>query len=318
MSDRDPRPTEGGSGPAAGEPRSVRIGEVTICAELLGPPGGRPLLLVHGLGAQLVDWPAQLLGGLVAAGFRVVRYDNRDVGLSTHLDALGMPDLVRDVGHPERAPYLLADLADDAAGLLDALGVEMAHVVGVSMGGMVAQELAIRHPERVSSLCSIMSTTGDPSVGQPSPDALAVLLGPAPTDRSTAIEQSIAGARVVGSPGFPFDETERRARAAASYDRSHDAAGVARQLAAIVASPDRTTALAALTMPVLVIHGEADPLVAPSGGRATAAAVPGARLVTFPGMGHDLPTELIPTIVDHLVAHADMADRSGQGDPAAR
>ena len=305
------------SAPPVGEAQSVAVGKLTICAEVLGPRDGRPLLLVHGLGAQLIDWPPELVDGLVQAGFRVVRYDNRDVGLSTHLDELGMPDLVRDVGHPERAPYLLADLADDAAGLLGALGIERAHVVGVSMGGMIAQELAIRHGQLVSSLCSIMSTTGDPTVGQPSAEALAVLLRAAPADRSAAIEQSVAGARVTGSPGFPVDDATRRARAAASYDRSHDTAGVARQLAAIVASPDRTAALGGLTMPVLVIHGEADQLVAPSGGRATADAVPGARLVTFAGMGHGLPAELIPAIVDHVVALADLAEhaeQAGRGD----
>ncbi len=288
---------------------SVQVGNLSLCVEVLGPPSGRPLLLVHGLGAQLVDWPDELVDGFVAAGFRVVRFDNRDVGLSTHLDALGMPDLVRDAGHPDRAPYLLADLADDAAGLLGTLGIGRAHVVGVSMGGMIAQELAIRHPDNLSSLCSIMSTTGDPAVGQPSPEALAVLLRAAPTGRDEAIEQSVAGNRVTGSPGFPFDETAARAKAAARYDRSHDAAGVARQLAAIVASPDRTPALRGLTLPALVVHGEADALVAVSGGHATAAAIPGAEIVTFAGMGHDLPPALIPAIVASVTRLADRADR---------
>ena len=299
----------GPAGPGHVTTTSVQVGELSLCVEVLGPPAGRPLLLIHGLGAQLVDWPDELVDGLVAAGFRVVRFDNRDAGLSTHLDALGMPDLVRDAGHPDRAPYLLADLADDAAGLLGALGIGRAHVVGVSMGGMIAQELAIRHPDALSSLCSIMSTTGDPAVGQPSAEALAVLLRAAPAGRDEAIEQSIAGNLVTGSPGFPFDEAAARAKAAARYDRSHDAAGVARQLAAIVASPDRTPALRGLKLPVLVVHGEADPLVAVSGGRATAAAVPGAEIVTFPGMGHDLPAALIPEIVTRITRLADRADR---------
>lgn len=259
------------------------------------------MLLVHGLGAQLIDWPAELLARLVAARLEVVIYDHRDAGGSTHLNHLGLPDLLKVRDDPAQAPYLLSDLADDAAGLLAAIGVTRAHVVGVSMGGMVAQELAIRHRGLVATLCSIMSSTGDPSVGQPTDAALAVLLRGAPSDRAAAIEQSVAGARVIASPSYGFDEATARANAAAKYDRAHDPAGVARQLAAIVASPDRTEALRRLELPALVVHGTADPLVQPSGGEATAAAIPGAELRMFAGMGHDLPGPLLGEIATAIV-----------------
>jgi pimeloyl-ACP methyl ester carboxylesterase len=280
------------------------------------------LLAVHGLGAQLVSFDEGFVAALVRRGFRVVRYDHRDVGLSTKLDHLPPPDLGRALaqvaaGERAAAPYSLDDLADDAAGLLDALGVDQAHVVGVSMGGMVAQLLAIRHPERVRSLCSIMSTTGAPGVGAPRPEALEVLLRPPPADRAGAIAAAVASARVIGSPGFPFDEDRVAARAAAEYDRCFAPAGVARQLAAILAAGDRTEALRRLRVPTCVIHGRADPLVTPSGGEATAAAVPGARLVMVDGMGHDLPEGAWPAIVEAIAQNAARADPRVASHPAA-
>ncbi len=243
-----------------------------------------------GLGAQLIAWDDEFVEGLARRGFYVIRYDNRDVGRSTWFDEAGVPDIAAIVdGEEPRPVYLLTDMADDAAGLLDALGIPSAHVLGASMGGMIAQSFAIQYPERVRTLVSVMSTTGDPSVGQPHPEVLGSLLAAPPTDRAAAIDQSAKMWSVIGSTGFPFHEERIRANAAAAYDRAFHPEGTARQMVAIVASPDRTPGLAKVSAPTLVIHGESDPLVDPSGGRATAEAIPGASLWTIPGMGHDLP-----------------------------
>jgi pimeloyl-ACP methyl ester carboxylesterase len=195
-------------------------------------------------------------------------------------------------------------MAGDAAGLLAALGIDRAHVVGASMGGMIAQALAIAHPERVLSLCSIMSTTGDPAVGMPTPEALEVLLSPAPRDRDGYIERQLAISKVIGSPGYPHDEERIRKRAARAFDRSFRPDGVLRQVLAIISSPDRTEDLRHLRIPTLVIHGEQDPLVALSGGLATAEAIPGSRLIKMPGMGHDLPPELWSEVVTAITGNA--------------
>ena len=286
----------------------VRANGLELAYETAGDPADPVLLLIMGLGAQLIDWPAEFCDELAARGFHVIRYDNRDVGLSASLDELGKPDIRAILGgDPSTVPYRLADLATDAAGLLKALGVERAHVVGASMGGMVAQQLAVDHKDRVASLCSIMSTTGDPTVGRPTPEAAAVLLQPPATAREEVIAAAVASSRVVGSPGFPVSDEERLRRVTAKYDRSYRPAGRARQYAAILASPDRTAALHAVTVPTLVIHGEDDPLVGVSGGRATAAAVPGADLLVIPGMGHDLPSEVWPRMIDAIVANARRA-----------
>ncbi len=276
---------------------------MTIEYETFGDSGSPPVLLIMGLGGQLTAWDADFCRGLAAEGFYVIRYDNRDVGLSTWLDEAGDPDigaLLVGTGH---APYAIADMAADAAGLLDALGIASAHIVGVSMGGMIAQTFALDYPERTRTLVSIMSTTGDPTVGQPHPEALATLMVPPATTREEAIELGVKGWRVIGSPGFGFDEDSVRERAAAAYDRATHPAGLARQLAAIITQPDRTASLASVTVPTLVIHGEADPLVDPSGGRATAAAIPGAELTLIPGMGHDLPLELSDRLIADFTAH---------------
>jgi pimeloyl-ACP methyl ester carboxylesterase len=266
------------------------------------------LVLVMGLGAQMINWDNDFCGLLADEGFRVIRFDNRDIGLSTYLDDLPVPDLAALLGGDlSQAPYGLPDMADDIAGLLDALGISRAHVVGASMGGMIAQQFAINHPARLLSLCSIMSTTGDPTVGSATPEALGALLRPAATTREQAIEQGAIGSVIIGSPGFPLSETERRARAAASYDRAFHPAGGARQTAAIISSHDRTEGLRKVTAPTLVIHGEADPLVDQSGGKATAAAIPDSELVIIPGMGHDLPRPLWPTFVESIVRNARRA-----------
>ena len=270
--------------------------------EEFGNPDDPPLLLIMGLGAQMVAWDDEFCRLVAARGFRVVRFDNRDTGLSTKIDGGPAPNVLGAItGDMSSASYTLADMADDTAGLLDALGITAAHVVGASMGGMIAQTLAIRHPDKVQTLTSIMSTTGALDVGQPDPAAVALLLTPPPVDRAGFIEHSVGASRVLASPGFPFDEERARQRGALSYDRCFYPAGVARQLLASLASGDRTPALRSLQVPTLVIHGDRDPLVTPSGGRATAAAIPGARLLVVPGMGHDIPREAWETIADAIV-----------------
>ncbi|HEY4927893.1 MAG TPA: alpha/beta hydrolase [Acidimicrobiales bacterium] len=275
---------------------TIAANGIEIAYETYGDPASPPLLTIHGLGAQMTDWPQELIDGLVGAGFFVITFDNRDQGGSTWQDGAGQPDLgalLADSNSP--VPYLLSDMAADAAGLLDALGIESAHVLGVSMGGMIAQQFAIDFPTRTRSLTSIMSTTGA-NTGPPTPEAMAALLVEPVTERTAAIEQSLAGSRVIASPGFPFDEVGMRARAEVHFDRGHHPAGTARQLAAILASPDRAAALAGVSVPSLVVHGAADPLVTLPGGEATAAAVPGAELWVVDGMGHDLPVAIIPEL----------------------
>ena len=271
-----------------------------------GDPSDPPLLLVMGLGGQLTAWPQGFVDGLTARGFFVIRFDNRDCGLSTKFD--GTPDFMAlFAGDPASASYLLEDMAEDAAALLAELGIVKAHVVGVSMGGMITQALVINHADLFLTAASIMSTTGDRSVGMPTGEAATALLRPPATNRQEAIEASLQGSRVIGSPGYPTDEGILRERAGAAYDRSYCPDGTALQLAAILASPDRTAGLHGVRMPFLVIHGEADPLVVLSGGQATAAAVPGAKLITIPGMGHDLPEALWATVTDAIVANTELA-----------
>ncbi len=278
------------------------VGDVELAYESFGSPGDTPLLLVMGLATQMVGWPDGFCRALADRGHHVVRFDNRDIGLSTHLDDAGAPDVMSLFAGAGTAPYSLADMADDTAGLLDALGWESAHVVGASMGGMIAQSLTIRHPHRVRSLVSIMSTTGDRSVGSPAEVALGVLFAPPATSRDEALQRAVDTYRVIGSPGFEFDEAALRERAGLSFDRAYDPAGVARQLAAILTTDDRTAHLGEITVPTLVVHGAQDTLVDVSGGRATAAAIPGADLWVVEGMGHDLPRELWPDVVDRISA----------------
>jgi pimeloyl-ACP methyl ester carboxylesterase len=286
------------------DPMSSAIANgITIEYETFGDPESPPVLLIMGLGGQLTAWDLPFCNELADAGFYVIRYDNRDVGRSTWFDEAGEPGLAELLAGSVTPTYTMSDMAADAAGLLDALDLESAHIVGASMGGTIAQTFAIAYPERTRTLVSIMSTTGDPSVGQPHPQALAALMAPVPTSRDEVVDQSVISWRVIGSPGFPFDEQAVREHAAAAYDRAFHPGGTARQLAAIIFQPDRTAALAAVMAPALVIHGEADPLVDPSGGKATAAAIPGAQLKLVPGMGHDLPPELISEIVADLAKH---------------
>jgi pimeloyl-ACP methyl ester carboxylesterase len=276
--------------------------------EVLGDSSDPAMLLVMGLGMQLLAWEEGLCRMLAERGFYVIRYDNRDVGLSTKIEDAPVPDLFALIaGDGSSAGYTIEDMADDAAGLLDHLGIEAAHVVGVSMGGMIAQALAINHPERVLSLTSIMSTTGDRAVGQPRQSAMPALISPAPADREEFIEHQLGLFRLIGSPAYPMPEDRFRGLARSMYDRMHYPIGFMRQLAAVVASPVRTEALGSVRAPTLVIHGEEDPLIEVSGGEATANAVPGAKLMKVPGMGHDLPAELWPQFVDAIVANAERA-----------
>jgi pimeloyl-ACP methyl ester carboxylesterase len=285
--------------------RHAAAGAVELAYETFGDPADPPVLLVMGLGTQMLAWPDGFCRLLADRGLFVIRFDNRDIGLSTHLHDAPPPDVMAAMtGDTSSASYTLSDMAADTVALLDALGLRSAHVVGLSMGGMIAQTVAIEHPERVLTLTSIMSTTGDPSVGGATQEALGALLAPPASTREEAQERAVAGYRIIGSPGYPLDEEALRERAGTSFDRAHDPAGVGRQLLAILASGDRTARLGEVGVPTLVIHGERDPLVDVSGGRATAAAIPGAELAVLEGMGHDLPRELWPELVDRIAAHA--------------
>ena len=286
---------------------SVESNGITIEYETRGQ--GDPLLLVMGLGAQMTDWPDEFVTGLVDAGFQVIRFDNRDVGLSTEF-TWKAPSQVRTVlgmmaRRPVKAEYLLSDMATDAVGLLDALGIESAHVVGASMGGMIVQTMAIEHPTRVRSLTSIMSNTGDRKNGRIAGKLITkVVRLPAPT-RETAVERSVTTFRLVSGPHF--DESEHRLLAKGNLERSYRPEGAARQTAAIAASPDRTPGLRRVKVPTLVVHGLVDPLVKPSGGVATAKAVPGARLIMYPDMGHDLPRPRWADLFAEIRRTADQA-----------
>jgi pimeloyl-ACP methyl ester carboxylesterase len=280
-------------------------GAVELAYETFGDPADPPVLLVMGLGTQMLAWPDGFCRLLADRDLFVIRFDNRDIGLSTHLHDAPPPDVMAAMtGDTSSASYTLSDMAADTVALLDALGLRSAHVVGLSMGGMIAQVVAIEHPERVLTLTSIMSTTGDPSVGGATQEALGALLAPPASTREEAQERAVAGYRIIGSPGYPLDEEGLRERAGTAFDRANDPAGVGRQLLAILASGDRTPRLREVGVPTLVIHGERDPLIDVSGGRATAAAIPGAELAVLEGMGHDLPRELWPELVDRIAAHA--------------
>jgi pimeloyl-ACP methyl ester carboxylesterase len=295
-------------------PDTVDAGGIEIAYETFGEEGDPPALLVMGLGTQMIWWDDEFCSALADRGYRVIRFDNRDVGLSTHLHDAPTPDVMAALGgDTSSASYTLDDMADDAFGLLDALGIDSAHVVGVSMGGMIAQTMAIRQPARVRSLVSIMSTTGDSAVGQPTQEATEALVAPMPSNRDEAIERTVSTWHTIRSPGFSYDEERTRELAELSHDRAFDPAGFGRQLLAILASGDRTANLRRVDVPALVIHGDADILVQPSGGEATAAAIPGADLMIVEGMGHDLPREVWERILDGVEATA----RRGEEDEQA-
>jgi pimeloyl-ACP methyl ester carboxylesterase len=285
---------------------------VTLCYETFGDPADTPIVLVMGLATQMIAWHEEFCEQLAERGFYVVRFDNRDIGRSTHFDfsppSLGQ--MLRRRAGPEQ--YTLSDMAEDTAVLIRELGIAPAHVVGASMGGMISQMLAAEHPEVVRSLTSIMSTTGSRIHGQPALSVYRYLLRPPPRDREGYIERSAEVFGLVGSTGFERDEQYIRERAGRAFDRGFDIRAGGRQLGAIVASGDRTKKLGRIKAPTLVIHGTVDKMVRPSGGRATARASPGARLMMIDGMGHDLPRGVWPQIIDAVAEHARAADGARQ------
>jgi pimeloyl-ACP methyl ester carboxylesterase len=293
----------------------ARANGIELEYEVRGADDGEPLLLIMGLGAQMTRWPPALIDKLTAKRFRVITFDNRDVGLSHKLDGAGPPDMAAILeavraGREPPAAYTLDDMASDSVGLLDALGIAKAHVVGASMGGMIAQLVAADYPERVLSLTSIMSTTGAPDLPQATPEAMAVInqRGPDPReDFEGFLAHSIKGSRAIGSPAYPANEAEVRERATADFQRSFYPVGFSRQYAAVMASRDRRAKLAKVKAPTMVVHGEADPLVRLEGGQDTARHVAGAELVVLPGMGHDLPAALHDKIVAAIARAAERA-----------
>jgi pimeloyl-ACP methyl ester carboxylesterase len=286
----------------------ARVGGLRLCYETFGSDGAPSLLLVMGLASQMLLWDDAFCEDLAARGFRVIRFDNRDVGRSTILRDARVPARWQlALRHSAGAAYALEAMADDAAGLLDHLEIDAAHVVGASMGGMIAQLIAIRHPERVLSLVSIMSTTGNRRVGRPDPRVALRMLRSAARTRDAYIEDHVQMYRLIGSRDFDFDEEHKRQRAGRLFGRGIHPAGSARQMAAVVTAEDRTELLRRIRVPTAVIHGEQDPLVNVSGGRATAVAIPNAELVILPGMGHDLPRDLWPRIIDIIARTTNRA-----------
>jgi pimeloyl-ACP methyl ester carboxylesterase len=291
---------------AATREQTARVNGIEIVYEEFGDPANETLLLIMGLGVQMLGWDERFCQLLVERGFHVVRFDNRDVGRSTKIDGGATPDVgAAMLGDASSASYALEDMADDTVRLLDHLGIHAAHLVGASLGGMIAQTVAVRHPERVLSLTSVMSTTGGQAVGQPHPEAIPALLTPPPADREGYAESTVAAFRVIGTKGVDGSDEFVRERALRSFDRGYFPEGVARQLLGVIASGDRTAALANVEAPTLVIHGTADPLIDVSGGQATAAAIPGARLELIEGMGHDLPRPLWPRFIDLIVENTE-------------
>src|SRR5262245_6969182 len=292
---------------------------VTLCQESFGDPNDAPVLLIMGLATQMIAWHENFCEGLAERGFYVVRFDNRDIGRSTHFDFSppSIGQMLRRRSVPEQ--YTLSDMADDTASLLRELDISPAHIVGASMGGMIGQMLAVEHPDAVRSLTSIMSTTGSRWHGQPALSVYRYLMRPPPRDRDGYIQRSAEVFGLVGSTGFDRDEQYIRERAARSFDRGFDVRAGGRQLGAIVASGDRTQALRRIAAPTLVIHGTVDKMIRLSGGRATAKAIPGARLMMVQGLGHDLPRGAWPQILDAIADHARAADsaRAREQAPAS-
>lgn len=297
--------------------------EVEDSATSAGPDHlRRPVvLLIMGLGMQLVAWPPQMVEALQDAGYRVVRFDNRDVGLSTHMNALGKPNMLLNMlkfqmGFIPSPPYTLTDMANDSLGVLDALGIEKAHVVGVSMGGMIAQRLAIAAPKRVQSLTSIMSTSGARALPKPDPQVLKILMSRPKGGQGEEglLQYYFRLFKAIGSPAFVTPEADMRERILAGVRRSYDPVGVMRQMLAVITDITRAAQLSRITSPTLVIHGKADPLVPYAGGEDTARRIAGARMVGIDGMGHDLPPGVVTLILQHLLVHLQ-ASRTGQAQP---
>ncbi|OJU15790.1 MAG: alpha/beta hydrolase [Afipia sp. 62-7] len=295
-------------------PQMAKANGIELCYEVFGAPDAEPLFLIMGLGAQMILWDDEFCRDLAARGFRVIRFDNRDIGHSTKMTG-GKPlrpmELLklRIFKIAPEAPYKLWDMADDAVGLMDALGIKAAHIVGASMGGMIAQEIAMRHPDRILSLTSIMSTTGNPRLPQPTPEASAMLLAPPPKTKEEFLDRFAKTWKLLRGGSFPLDEAKDSERAERIYARGLNPAGVGRQLRAILASGDRRERLRSVKTPTLVIHGTVDPLVRPEGGKDTAASIPGAKLLLIEGMGHAIPIPMWPTIIGAIADHAHTAAR---------
>jgi pimeloyl-ACP methyl ester carboxylesterase len=290
-------------------PQTIRANGIDICYEIFGDASAEPMLLIMGLGAQMVLWDDDFCRQLAARGFRVIRFDNRDIGRSQKMTGgkrLTMFELLklRFLKIPVAAPYKLIDMAKDTVGLMDALNIKSAHLVGASMGGMIAQEVTLSFPERVRSLTSIMSTTGNPKVPPPTREAAAMLMAPPPTTREEYLERFAKTWKILRVGSFPEDEKLDRSRAERCFERGLNPAGVGRQLRAILASGSRKERLRAVKTPTLVIHGTVDPLVRPEGGKDTAASVPGAKLLMIDGMGHAMPVPMWPQIIDAIDKHA--------------
>ena len=285
----------------------LRANSIDIEYETFGDPGSPALLLIMGLGAQMVSWEEDFCSQLAERGFHVIRYDNRDSGLSTRMEAAGPPDMAAALSGNPKPAYRLDDLADDAVGLLDALGIRAAHVVGASMGGYIAQLVAINHPDRVLSLTSIMSGPTMAEGAPPTPEGAAVLMLAPPSTREERIELAMSIRRRLIGPADPFDEEFERRRATRAVDRAYYAVGTGRQLVAILAAEPRLERLKKVRVPTLVVHGKDDALVPVDNGRVVAAAVPGARLIEFEGMGHDLPRRVWPQVIEAIVANARKA-----------
>ena len=290
-------------------PRMAKANGIELCYDIFGADDADPIVLIMGLGAQMIHWDDDFCKDLAGRGFRVIRFDNRDIGQSTKMSGgkkLSPLELLklRFLKIPVEAPYRLSDMAKDTVGLMDALGIQSAHIVGASMGGMIAQEIAIGYPQRVKSLTSIMSTTGNPKVPPPTREATAVLMAPPVTTHDEYIVRYAQTWNVLRAGSFPLDEARDRERAERTFARGLNPAGVGRQLRAILASGSRKERLRNVKAPTLVIHGTVDPLVRPEGGKDTAASIPGAKLVMIEGMGHALPIPMWPQIVGAIADHA--------------
>jgi pimeloyl-ACP methyl ester carboxylesterase len=284
--------------------KTAKVGDIEIVYDTFGDSSNPPMLLVMGLGAQMVRWDEAFCQYIAAQGRWVIRFDNRDVGLSTKFDDAGVPNVMALIqGETVDVPYKLIDMAGDAVGLLDALGIKEVDVVGASMGGMIAQTMAIHYPDKVRTLTSIMSSTGNPNLPQPTTEAMSFLLAPPVSNRNDYIENSLKSAKVLHGPHYPLNEEYVRNYSEISYDRCYHPPGFSRQLGAILTSGSRNEALMNVKIPTLVIHGDADPLVPVEGGKDTAKSIPDAELLIIEGMGHSFPIEVVPQILQAILKH---------------